>query len=144
MQGNKGKDTKPELMVRKMLRDAGFPGYRLQWKKAPGRPDIAYPGRKVAIFVNGCFWHRCPRCDLPLPKANRDYWEAKFKRNVERDRSKVKELEALGWKVFVIWECELKKADHKEFEYVFIDLLAGDASRGPGSAADRGSDAGRG
>ncbi|MDR0513965.1 MAG: very short patch repair endonuclease [Coriobacteriaceae bacterium] len=122
MQGNKGKDTKPELLVRKMLRDAGFPGYRLQWKKAPGRPDIAYPGRKIAIFVNGCFWHRCPKCKLPVPKSNREYWEEKFKRNVERDARKTRELEGLGWKVFVIWECELKKPEPEKFEYVFISL----------------------
>ena len=57
MKANKSKDTKPEMILRKALREAGFPGYRLHWKKAPGHPDIAYPGRKVAIFVNGCFWH---------------------------------------------------------------------------------------
>jgi DNA mismatch endonuclease (patch repair protein) len=122
MQGNKAKDTKPELAVRRMLRDAGFPGYRLQWKKAPGRPDIAYPGRKIAIFVNGCFWHRCPKCNPSTPKTNAEYWNEKFKQNVERDQRKVEELEALGWKVFVIWECELKKPEPKKFEYVFINL----------------------
>ena len=123
MQGNKRRDTKPELKVRKMLREAGFPGYRLQWKKVPGSPDIAYPGRKIAIFVNGCFWHRCPKCNLPLPKSNREFWDAKFKRNAERDERKINELERLGWKVFVIWECELKHPDkHGTFEYVFLEL----------------------
>jgi len=122
MQGNKSKDTKPELKVRKLLRDAGFSGYRLQWKKAPGRPDIAYPGRKIAIFVNGCFWHRCPKCNLPTPKTNPEYWEEKFCRNVKRDKQKVKELEEAGWTVFVIWECELKKPEKKEFEYMFVTL----------------------
>lgn len=124
MQGNKSKNTKPELAVRKLLREAGFPGYRLQWKKAPGRPDIAYPGRKIAVFVNGCFWHRCPKCNLPLPKTNPDYWEEKFRRNVERDQRKIKELEEAGWKVFVIWECELKNADKKrDIEYAFVRLV---------------------
>lgn len=122
MQGNKSKDTSPELKVRKMLREAGFPGYRLQWKKAPGRPDIAYPGRKIAIFVNGCFWHRCPKCRLPIPKTNPEYWEEKFRRNAQRDERKLKELEDAGWTVFVIWECDLKKPEKQAFEYVFISL----------------------
>lgn len=108
MQGNKRRDTKPELKVRKLLREIGYPGYRLQWKKVPGRPDIAYPGKKIAIFVNGCFWHRCPKCDLPIPKSNQGFWIEKFKRNIERDQRKIDELESMGWSVFVIWECELK------------------------------------
>ena len=123
MQGNKGKDTRPELVVRKLLREAGYPGYRLQWKKAPGRPDIAYPGRKIAIFVNGCFWHRCPKCKLPVPKTNPEYWVEKFKRNVERDQRKVEELEKAGWKVIIVWECEIKEAEkRKRIEYAFINL----------------------
>jgi DNA mismatch endonuclease (patch repair protein) len=108
MQGNKRKDTKPELLVRRFLCEAGFPGYRLQWGKVPGRPDIAYPGRKIAIFVNGCFWHHCPVCNLPIPKTNHEFWENKFKRNQERDKRKIEELEAMGWAVYVIWEHELK------------------------------------
>lgn len=92
MKSNKGKGTGPEVILRKALRDAGHPGYRLNWKKVPGRPDIAYPGKKVAIFVNGCFWHRCPKCNLPLPKTHIDFWEQKFKRNIERDRRKTIEL----------------------------------------------------
>ena len=73
MKGNKGRGTKPELAVRKALREAGYPGYRLNWKGAPGHPDICYPGRRVAVFVNGCFWHQCPVCRPPLPKHNADY-----------------------------------------------------------------------
>ena len=109
MRSNKGKDTKPELTLRKALRESGFPGYRINWKKVPGRPDISYPGRKVAIFVNGCFWHRCPHCNLPLPKSHTDFWKRKFDRNVERDRRKTEELESLGWTVVTVWECEIKK-----------------------------------
>ena len=82
MRSNKGKGTKPELIVRRMLREMGYPGYRLNWKKAPGHPDIAYPSRKIAIFVNGCFWHHCPKCDLPMPKSHQDYWLPKIERNV--------------------------------------------------------------
>ena len=108
MRSNKAKDTKPELILRRALREVGFPGYRLNWKKVPGRPDIAYPGRKIAIFVNGCFWHRCPYCQLPLPKTHTDFWKAKFERNVERDARKTLELESAGWHVITVWECEIK------------------------------------
>lgn len=108
MKGNKRKDTKPELILRKGLRERGFPGYRLQWKVS-GRPDICYPGRRVAIFVNGCFWHRCPRCDLRVPEHNRDYWTSKFEANVARDARKVAELESTGWTVVTVWECDIQK-----------------------------------
>lgn len=108
MKANKRSDTKPELMMRERLRAAGLTGYRLQWKVA-GHPDIAWPGKKVALFVNGCFWHRCPHCDLPLPKSNVEYWVVKFERNQERDARKVRELEEAGWKVHVVWECQLKR-----------------------------------
>lgn len=124
MQGNKGKNTKPELIARKLLCAAGYRGYRLQWKKAPGKPDIAYPGRKIAIFVNGCFWHRCPKCNLPIPKTNPEYWTEKFRRNVQRDQAKVSELEDAGWRVLTIWECELKEADRaNDTSYSFISLV---------------------
>lgn len=109
MKSNKCKDTGPEIAARRMLREIGYPGYRLNWKKAPGRPDIAYPGHKLAIFINGCFWHRCPFCDLPLPRSHEEYWREKFRRNVERDAEKKEELESSGWTVIVIWECQLKK-----------------------------------
>lgn len=109
MKSNKGRDTGPELCLRKGLRDNGYPGYRVNWKKAPGHPDIAYPGRKVAIFVNGCFWHRCPVCNLPLPKTHTDFWKRKFDANIERDRRKIDELESMGWTVITIWECQIKK-----------------------------------
>ena len=109
MQGNKRKDTKPELLVREKLREAGLGGYRLQWK-VPGHPDIAWPGKRVAVEVRGCYWHRCPHCNPSTPKKNVPYWEAKFARNVQRDAENLAALEAMGWRVHVIWECELKKA----------------------------------
>lgn len=108
MQANRSKNTKPELLVRSALREAGLPGYRLHWKKAPGKPDICYPGRRVAIFVNGCFWHRCPYCALPLPKTNVEFWRAKFERNRSRDARDSRQLVAQGWEVLVVWECRLK------------------------------------
>lgn len=109
MQANRSEDTGPELVVRRWLRTAGLPGYRLHWKRAPGRPDVCYPGRKVAIFVNGCYWHRCPHCDLPLPKTRRDFWQAKFERNRARDERCERELVEDGWTVLVVWECALRK-----------------------------------
>lgn len=119
MKANKRKDTKPELVVRKRLWDAGLRGYRLQWK-VPGRPDVAWPGKKVAVFVNGCFWHRCPYCNLPTPKSNVEYWVVKFERNQERDERNMRALEEAGWKVHVIWECQLKK---KAIDDTFDELL---------------------
>ena len=122
MRSNKGKGTKPELIVRQMLRELGHPGYRLNWKKAPGHPDIAYPGRKVAIFVNGCFWHHCPVCNLPLPKSHADFWREKIERNVQRDERKNRELADAGWTVVTIWECEIKKKDKEVIEKL-LDCL---------------------
>ena len=108
MQGNKRANTKPELLMRERLRKAGLTGYRLQWK-VPGHPDIAWPGKRVAVEVRGCFWHRCPHCKPSSPKKNIEYWEAKFARNVERDAENVRKLEEMGWRVHVVWECQLKK-----------------------------------
>lgn len=133
MQANKSKDTKPELKVRRALREAGLPGYRLHWKKAPGKPDICYPGRKVAIFVNGCFWHHHEGCRYATtPKKNVEYWNAKFERNRARDAETAQTLEAQGWNVVVIWECELKKDKleqtrerlHDALEYAFVSVDA--------------------
>ena len=114
MIANTSKDTKPELRVRGWLRDSGFPGYRLHWRiddesgRYLCRPDITFPGRKLALFVHGCFWHRCPTCDLGLPKSNIDYWKDKFERNVERDRRKESSLVEMGWSVLTIWECSIE------------------------------------
>ncbi len=119
MQGNKRANTKPELLVRERLRAAGLTGYRLQWK-VPGHPDIAWPGKRVALEVRGCFWHRCPHCHPSTPKKNTDYWEAKFARNIERDEENLHQLQAMGWRVHVIWECQLKK---KTIDATMADLL---------------------
>lgn len=113
MMANKSTNTKPEIFVRRALRIAGFPGYRLHWRidgeggRYVCRPDITFPGRKLAVFVHGCFWHRCPRCDLGLPKSNSDYWGQKFDKNVERDSRKEEALMEMGWEVHTIWECNL-------------------------------------
>jgi DNA mismatch endonuclease (patch repair protein) len=107
MSSNKDKNTKPEILFRKELWKNDIRGYRLHWKKAPGRPDIAFPSKKLAVFVNGCFWHRCPKCNLSLPKSNTEFWNEKFEKNVERDKKKTYMLKKNGWNVVVIWECEI-------------------------------------
>jgi DNA mismatch endonuclease, patch repair protein len=107
MRANRARNTGPERRLREALRAAGLGGYRLNWRKAPGRPDIAYPGRKVAIFVHGCYWHHCPRCYPNLPKSNPDFWARKFELNRERDARKRSRLEAVGWVVIEAWEHEL-------------------------------------
>lgn len=122
MKSNKSKDTSPELKVRRALREAGYPGYRICWKKAPGKPDICYPGRNVAVFINGCFWHRCPKCNLPLPKHNSEYWIPKLENNVRRDRRNIEALESEGWTVIVLWGCEIKKDFDSAMERV-LDVL---------------------
>jgi DNA mismatch endonuclease, patch repair protein len=109
MSANKAKNTKPELWLRKALWKEGIRGYRLHWKKVPGSPDIAFPNRKLAIFVNGCYWHRCPHCKLSLPKSNSAFWKEKFDKNIERDKRKIELLKKSGWNVIVIWECMIKK-----------------------------------
>jgi DNA mismatch endonuclease (patch repair protein) len=106
----KGRDTTPELTVRKALTKLGA-RYRLHCKDLPGKPDIVMPGRRLALFVHGCFWHGhdCAR-GARVPKQNRDYWVAKVGRNVTRDVRSREALEAAGWRVETIWECELKDA----------------------------------
>jgi DNA mismatch endonuclease (patch repair protein) len=108
MRGIKGRDTKPEMLVRRYLHAVGI-RFRLHARSLPGRPDIVIPGRRVAIFVHGCFWHRHMGCRFATtPASRREFWEDKFSRNVERDARKEAELEQLGWRVFTVWECETR------------------------------------
>ncbi|MGH6958365.1 MAG: very short patch repair endonuclease [Caulobacteraceae bacterium] len=104
----KAKDTGPELRVRRLIWRLGG-HYRLHRADLPGRPDIVLPGRRLAVFVNGCFWHGhdCAR-GARVPKANRDYWTAKVARNRARDAASQAALAARGWRVETVWECELK------------------------------------
>jgi DNA mismatch endonuclease, patch repair protein len=118
MRANRAKNTGPELRLRRALREAGLGGYRLNWKKAPGRPDIAYPGRKVAIFVHGCYWHHCPRCYPNLPKSNAEFWARKFELNHERDVRKRRQLEVVGWNVEELWECDISRSLASSIERV--------------------------
>lgn len=106
----KGRNTTPEMKVRKALTRLGV-RYRLHRKDLPGNPDIVMPGRRLAIFIHGCFWHGhdCAR-GARVPKQNRDYWVGKVGRNVARDVKSIAALNEQGWRVEVVWECELKDA----------------------------------
>ncbi|WP_205503509.1 very short patch repair endonuclease [Rufibacter psychrotolerans] len=107
MRGNKSRDTQPELLLRRALWQNGLRGYRIHWKHVPGKPDVCYPGRKLAIFLHGCFWHRCPHCLPAMPKTNLPFWTEKFTRNQQRDQQHRQKLKAAGWQVLVIWACQL-------------------------------------
>lgn len=104
----KSRDTGPEITVRRLTFAMGF-RYRLYDARLPGRPDLVFPGRRKAIFVNGCFWHGHSRCSYArLPKSRIDYWQPKIERNRQRDRENRAALKKLGWKTLTVWQCELK------------------------------------
>ena len=118
----RSKDTKPEEAVRKYLFAQGF-RYRKNVKTLPGSPDIVLPKYKTVIFVHGCFWHMHDCGRFHWPASNQDYWEPKIKRNVERDQENKESLETLGWKVLVVWECELRRKIFKETMNTIIHCL---------------------
>lgn len=102
----RGKDTRPEILVRSLLHSLGY-RFRLNRRDVPGKPDIVLPKYRAAIYVHGCYWHRHPECDLAYtPKSNLEFWSKKFARNIERDAEVSAALQATGWKQIVIWECE--------------------------------------
>ena len=106
----RGKNTAPELAIRKLCRETGFTGYRIHRKDLPGKPDLAWVGRKLAIFVHGCFWHGHDCAEgIRKPKSNRDYWIPKIERNQQRDIENIAGLRTAGWNVLVIWECEINE-----------------------------------
>ncbi len=108
MSGIRGKNTKPEIVIRKALFAAGF-RFRLHKRDLPGKPDIVLPGKKVAVFVHGCFWHRHEGCRLAAaPSTRQEFWKAKLEGNALRDRRNIGQLRALGWRVLVVWECALR------------------------------------
>lgn len=110
----KGRDTKPEIIVRKFLFSRGF-RYRIHDSRYPGSPDIVLPKYRTAIFVHGCFWHGHEGCRLfRYPKTNYEFWYEKIKKNRERDERKIKLLEQQGWNVIVIWECQIKSLSKRE------------------------------
>ena len=125
----RGRDTKPEMLVRRFLHANGF-RYKLHDKTLPGKPDIVLPKYKTVIFVHGCFWHQhdCPR-GARRPKGNAEYWTRKLTRNVERDGQKQDQLTELGWQVLIVWECETKNQALLQSRLVaFLKPKAADSS----------------
>ena len=111
MAGIRWKNSQPELFVRRLLFASGY-RFRLHRRDLPGTPDIVMPGRKVAIFVHGCFWHLHQGCRYAkMPATRPSFWKAKLEANVERDRRAVEKLQALGWRVLCVWECSTRDAE---------------------------------
>lgn len=114
MSGIRGLNTKPEVVVRKALFAAGF-RFRLHRRDLPGRPDIVLPGRRVVVFVHGCFWHAHLGCRYAkIPETRREFWEVKLGGNIERDRRTHEALLQLGWRVLVVWECATRLSSVRE------------------------------
>jgi len=122
----RGKNTRPEMIVRRRIHAMGY-RYRLHRRDIPGTPDLAFPSRKKAILIHGCFWHRHPdpTCKLArMPKSRLDFWGPKLGENRRRDENNLKRLEKLGWKILVVWECEIR---HKEqLENKLLEFLRED------------------
>ena len=111
MSAIKSKNTKPEIKVRKVLHSMGY-RFRLHRKDLPGSPDIVLPKYKTVIFVHGCFWHRHKNCMYAsTPKTRQEFWEAKFRENINRDKLNQENLSSKGWKIIIVWECEIKDKD---------------------------------
>ena len=107
------KSTKPELVLRRFLFSKGY-RYRKNYNKLPGRPDIVFISKKIAIFVHGCFWHQHKDCEITnKPRSNTTFWKEKFSKNLERDKRNQKDLEDMGWDPKVIWECEILDTNRK-------------------------------
>lgn len=116
-----GKNTLPEIAVRKILYNLGC-RYRLHDRKLSGKPDIVIKRLKTVFFINGCFWHQHKGCKRQsIPKSNLDYWRNKLNFNVEKQRKDIRELKKLGWKVFIVWECETKNDQklHKKLKRIY-------------------------
>lgn len=111
-----GKETKPEILVRKFLFSRGY-RFRKNAKELPGKPDIVLPKYKTIIFVHGCFWHghSCKRGTLP--ESNREFWQEKINKNIERDSRNILQLKEKGWSVIIIWQCEMKNKEDKEIRF---------------------------
>jgi len=122
MQSNRSIDTQPEVKLRAAVWAAGLRGYRKNPKGMPGRPDLVFSKHKLAVFVHGCFWHRCPTCNPSSPRTNALFWSEKFRTNVERDERNREKLEGLGYRVLVIWECELKESVGEQVERIRASL----------------------
>ena len=127
MQAIKGRNTKPEMIVRSYLFSKGL-RFRVNVRKLPGTPDIVLKKWKCAIFVNGCFWRGHQGCFI-LPKTNTEFWENKIQRNINRDRKNIIELESMGWRTLVVWECEIRKKDRRKerLDEIYLEIVSGKA-----------------
>lgn len=130
MQSVSSKNTKPELLVRSLLHHMGL-RFRLHRKSLPGSPDIVLPKYRTVVFVHGCFWHRHPGCRYAsIPRTRQEFWLPKFDANVQRDAKKEAQLQELGWRVLVVWECETRKPAELE-ERLRRDFPGADSARTP-------------
>ena len=119
MKKNSSKNTKPELIVRKLLTRWGY-RYRIHYSQLVGTPDIVFPKEKIAIFVHGCFWHQHGNCSFPKPPSIPKSWREKFIKNNQRDLDNLSKLRNLGWNPIVLWECRLLNSPTKEVESIVI------------------------
>ncbi len=123
----RGKDTQPELALRKALHRLGL-RYRLHGAGLPGKPDLVFPRYRTVVFVHGCFWHRHAGCKIAsTPKSNMSFWLEKFEKNIARDARVTAQLEATGWKVLVVWECELASKEKSQAAGKRLQALIRDA-----------------
>lgn len=138
MSHNRAKNTGPEMLLRHLLWSLGF-RYRLNAKDLPGSPDMVLPKYRTVIFVHGCFWHGHRDCKYyTIPKTNTDFWVAKVARNKERDQEVWRKLEAKGWYVIIVWECQLKKEKLEEtIEKVSAEVMKNGESYGSMKVARR-------
>jgi DNA mismatch endonuclease (patch repair protein) len=117
----RSKNTKPEILLRKLLWNQGYRGYRIHNNDLPGKPDIIFKTQKIAIFIDGCFWHKCP-VDFQEPQSNKKYWTKKIRSNVERDKKVNEQLQSDGWTVIRIWEHEIRKDPEKALSQIIYLL----------------------
>lgn len=121
MRNIKGKNTKPEILLRRALHARGL-RYRLHCRNLPGSPDLVFPKYRVVIFVHGCFWHRHGCTYTTTPETRKDFWNSKFEKNILRDRKNIDELLKLGWNPVIVWECELKHECNKTIDKIVKSL----------------------
>jgi DNA mismatch endonuclease (patch repair protein) len=122
----RSKDTAPEIAVRRLIHAMGY-RFRLHGSTLPGKPDLVFSGLRKIVEVRGCFWHRHRGCiDAHIPESRVDYWKPKLRNNVRRDRKNVRTLRKLGWRVLIIWECEVRGSNLKRLDAKLKTFLGSD------------------
>ena len=116
----RGKNTRPEIKLRKLLWSSGMRGYRIHYN-LPGKPDIVFIKKRIAIFIDGCFWHKCPIC-FQEPETRKEFWMQKIQSNIDRDKKVDDQLKTDGWSVIRIWEHEIKKEPEKTVKKIITFL----------------------